>query len=859
MASPMMFYVVPNCGLKITLPKNAKHAHLYEPDKPFKYNLNDTNDFVFNNPEDSKRLFGGVMSPSFKVTLPKKIRVDCGIPQRAERFAYMHPPKDLAPLIDWKAQRHHQVTVRDDFEDHPVRKSRAGFSDKDIEGRQIGIRHAMLLGAFVYFGNDMEILSINALCFEPTGFDIKFSGPWQMTDDAVCGMQELDRLQTIPIDILLEGGFVSSGWVNPSEMFASQLISADQKNPNGSMVFLREDGTGVAYHIADASGIYFPRGDVEILVDCVESLGAALKTGDLSFTNKHVKVATDLKNKDAGAIDEFGWAPLHYACRFSSFSAEDIYLIERLVDRSPDMVKKPDRFGRLPLHLAADGNAPLKVIKLLIDKYKDAVVGKTKVMGMIPLHIACNRGAKAEIIRAMLDADTSEESVKTASVLGRLPLHMAIEERMDSEVVDLLLEKGNINDIYAPFCGLLPIHLACLNNSNPRTVALLLNKDANNTTKDAKVQSQSSDASKKMAFVALTSHGIQGMIPLHLALTNAGSDVIRLLLMKEKKKNKLNLDSNTVYIRDSDNKCALHLACQNDVRLDIIRLLLDLDPENRALHYEDKREMKPIHYACNKPKADPEVIELVLKAEKEGQGKAMHRNLLQKMVKKGKGKVYVLTHSMDDRKRSPLLCAIKTGAGDEVIEILTRPENFYLKGFDDHSVRVLGTKVNNSRKMQDHVIEILATRSHFTILSIELYANVFAISAFIAGSERLLDGTLTYFEPAVLAVCIALFIIRELAQIKSQGFQYVKDVWSWNELAATGFLIASVMHMIDFVERDVVARNGDTFEIKRQLMIITGILLIVQFIFFCRATFLPFGELMTANAYLSFSFVQKKC
>ena len=31
----------------------------------------------------------------------------------------------------------------------------------------------------------------------------------------------------------------------------------------------------------------------------------------------------------------------------------------------------------------------------------------------------------------------------------------------------------------------------------------------------------------------------------------------------------------------------LHLACQNNVSVDIIRLLLELDPEKEALHGED--------------------------------------------------------------------------------------------------------------------------------------------------------------------------------------------------------------------------------------------------------------------------------
>jgi len=911
-----MLYVVPDCGLKIEI-KDAKRAHLYDHNKPVQYSISDTRYFAFRDQANYSRSypFQGVMSPSHELTLPSEVRKLAGIPATAERFAYMHPPTQLASLIDWKKQKNYEVGEGESCADHP--RSRAG-KEKDQTGgtkgasKQTGRAHAILLGAFVYFGKSMEILSVNALSLEPSNYDIKLTGPWAMTPTAINAMQELGRLQKIEIDIFNEGGLIGLCWVSPGELFQSEPISIKGSCPNGAFVYLREDGSGICYHIQESDGIYFPQEDVEILVDCVQGLGLALESGILTFNTDvtgnfpdaagwkisalafadseektKYRSVRDLKAElrdrsvddsliihkacqvgldkeyvqhlihEVGDIflrttDRQGWMPLHYACRFSS---ENIELIKYLLGKYNEAVEKPDRFGRLPLHLACDGNAPVEVIRALLENHEGTVLGETNYMKMIPLHIACNREAEFEVVKVLLDADTQELSVTKESLIGRLPLHMAIEEKMEPDVVDLLLEKGNDDDIYTPFGGLLPLHLACLNGSKSKTVQILLDKDVLNTTKNAAVEgrNKNSSTSDKKSFLSLTTIGIDGMIPLHLALRNTSADpktrnrvteTIRLLLMKEKKSEQVSgLESSTVYFRNEHTlKSPLHLACENNARYDIIRLLLDLDPANQVIHFKDQRGMKPIHYACNKVDADPKVVEMLLVQEKEGLSKESGSTTTTKPSKSKKlsprkDKHQKLSHSLDYRERSPLLTAVRTGATSSVIEILIRPKYLYLKGFDDHSVHLLGEKVNLSEEMKRHIVTILSDRSFFTILFLELYAHIVAIYAFIQGSERLLNGTLTNLEPAVLSVCIGMFIIFEAAQMKSQGWNYFKDIWNAPELLSLFCLTASVIHMRAFFKNE-----SDEFEINRDLMIATGILLIVTFIFFCRSTFLPFAR-----------------
>jgi len=62
--------------------------------------------------------------------------------------------------------------------------------------------------------------------------------------------------------------------------------------------------------------------------------------------------------------DEYGWSPLHYACRFTP---NDCELIRMLVKKNVTAVLMADKFNRYPLHLACDSGASYEIIKLLLD------------------------------------------------------------------------------------------------------------------------------------------------------------------------------------------------------------------------------------------------------------------------------------------------------------------------------------------------------------------------------------------------------------------------------------------------------------------------------------------------------------
>ena len=339
---------------------------------------------------------------------------------------------------------------------------------------------------------------------------------------------------------------------------------------------------------------------------------------------------------------------------------------------------------------------------------------------------------------------------------------------------------------------------------------LLLDKDEDGRTVRTKIEHRGDAQNTR----------VWRVVPLHLAVKRGIPEVIRLLLTKEKHIKEARVEDrhdSTVTIRDYKGRTPLHIACQKGFDVNITQSLIDADQQNKTLHEVDNNGFKPFHHSCNKADASPEVVQLLLDEEKK-------LNSTFKITEKK------MTSSVDKRHRSPLYLALTKDASESVIEILTRPEYFYLKGIDETVLEKLATIVSKNYVIQANVIKKLSERSYFTILFFELYAYIAALGAFLEGSERLLQNQKPTWEPYVLTISILLFFLREVAQIKSEGISYIKDKWSWLEVGSTSLLILCVLEMVE-----------EGAIIEPTLFTTTGILLIVQFIFYLRATFLPFA------------------
>lgn len=1012
MASPIHFYIIPDCGLEIKIKQSEADLHRTDPSKPMEYTLEVNNETrVSMRDEISSRFkqknanmhnqteilkfiegadqqtFTGILSPSSRVTLPKKIRELAGFTEKAKRFAYLYPARGIGKLIDWKEYSFEtsNTSSRRNKNNKEIEKTKwnkkdanllpkdqqhkegiyvgeydgayDGAYDSTTYGQKInGCAHAMLFGAFVYFDDNMQVIQVNALTVQETDYSINFTGPWELADSAIERMTELGRMQTFQLKAFQEGGFVELGWVNPFEKFKSQHISKSKSSTSGALILKREDGSGIAYHVAGAGKIVFHEEDVDIVEDCILSVEELLKSkrlgkndfvnaedhlgkfeklkkgiketridnlynefleeserdSDLHIIGNLVKEFKELyqdeendiqvfmweklklsniekrekakkqaislmrrkreKNTFFTASDEldeiekkFEWSLLHYVCRFGSKNLGLVEFVMEICDTSD--IRKKDIFGRTPLYLACDGGAPADVVKILIEKDHNSILLETNSLQMIPLHTALNRRMDLEAITTLLEADEDKKSLRKKSKVGRLPVHMAIEENVDSNIVEVILGNSSARndqdpDILSPFKGKLPIHFALLNKEcSEGTIELLLDKDAKSESLRRPVDNEKDD--------------LHGSYALHLSLQYSTLENTRRLLIKDKNSSKT---KSIVELEDKKGLLPLHIACKENARVDIVRLLLELDKDKSSLHDVDiGRRMKPIHYACNNPGAKKDIIQALLAAEQSADIENIQNKLdakqqkrrekagkQQKSKRSNKGQTTKnLCRSNDVRERTPLICAIRGNAPDDVISLLTEPDNLYLKGFDDHHVNLLGQKVKENEDMQDHVLEVLSLRPYFSLLFIELYAHVFAIAAFINISSRMRtfedqksidpnalnsDDENTFAArtlSSVLIACLAAFAVRELVQLKSQGWHYIKDIWNIPEYLSIGYLIISLTHVEYYIKNS--SMPGYSLDQNGQKnpwmdLTLTGMFLIVTFIFYLRSTFLPFAN-----------------
>jgi ankyrin repeat protein len=174
--------------------------------------------------------------------------------------------------------------------------------------------------------------------------------------------------------------------------------------------------------------------------------------------------------------------------------------------------------GRLPIHLACDNNAPIGVIRRLLESDTDKIsILKPDKWGDLPIHTACSRTHFLEVIKLLLMYDVDKHTIFVKDENGSLPIHMACRYNADAEVIQLLLESdAKRTSLYAEgVYGQLPLHVACRGGASPEIIQTLLDYD-----------------NKKMS--VLKEDNV-GRLPIHLYIlanknVNRNMDIVRLLL-----------------------------------------------------------------------------------------------------------------------------------------------------------------------------------------------------------------------------------------------------------------------------------------------------------------------------------------
>ncbi|CAE7923898.1 Smok2b, partial [Symbiodinium necroappetens] len=88
-----------------------------------------------------------------------------------------------------------------------------------------------------------------------------------------------------------------------------------------------------------------------------------------------------------------GWTPLHYVDKLSLES------VRLLLATCPEAAHELDREGSLPLHWAAEHNAPKEVLQLLL-KANGSAAERRDGFGRLPSRLAQNAGASEELVKA---------------------------------------------------------------------------------------------------------------------------------------------------------------------------------------------------------------------------------------------------------------------------------------------------------------------------------------------------------------------------------------------------------------------------------------------------------------------------
>ncbi len=107
-----------------------------------------------------------------------------------------------------------------------------------------------------------------------------------------------------------------------------------------------------------------------------------------------------------------------------------------LVAEDPRCVSVVDPDGKMPLHVACQGNADLRIVQFLYQRCEWAIQTAC-YLGQLPLHVAVQGNAPKEIIQFLVEK--YPEGLERGDGEGRMPLHLAISEEIPLKTVDLLV------------------------------------------------------------------------------------------------------------------------------------------------------------------------------------------------------------------------------------------------------------------------------------------------------------------------------------------------------------------------------------------------------------------------------------
>uniref|UniRef100_A0ABD2WC95 Uncharacterized protein n=1 Tax=Trichogramma kaykai TaxID=54128 RepID=A0ABD2WC95_9HYME len=295
---------------------------------------------------------------------------------------------------------------------------------------------------------------------------------------------------------------------------------------------------------------------------------------------------------DVNYTDESGFTHLHAACKSGNYE-----VVKRFLENGQDpncmALKENDE---TPLHAAVDWGHK-KITELLLRK--GANPNAVNAKEMTPLHIISMRRVDDDLAEVFLDTCeeiNSKVNVKAKDKSFNTPLHLAMLWRNKNTFETILKYGGNPNWV----------------NMNKETLLHLICKDRRNCNADFKKELEVEnlvrilfktyhDIGKK---VLVNAQDRKGNTPLHEALGNFSSSIVKLLLRKGANPNIVNLEKLT----------PLHIVSMkcNDDSLPLV-IFKNMRPKLRPLQVDaqDESGNTPLHVAIVKNRA--KLVESLLK------------------------------------------------------------------------------------------------------------------------------------------------------------------------------------------------------------------------------------------------------
>lgn len=265
---------------------------------------------------------------------------------------------------------------------------------------------------YVVYNNSIEMLSL----FENRGFDLDAANIYGKTP-----LHEAFAYNSNQIaEILINQG----ARINVRDNWGKTPFhaAAEKGNTAGCMILIKNKAS---FSDRDNSGNtplhYSVLNNKKQTADYLKRLGA-----DVYASNKSNQTPVDIVLEDADKIDWF-------------------------IDSA--YINLPDNRGRTPLHIALSNDAPIEVIRVLVEK-KNANLNSKDMSGEVPLHYAMKAG-NYEAARFML---AKRPNIFYLNKDGISPLYIAMD--LGVKVLDWFITNDNLNTTDNQ--GNTPLHLAAI-------------------------------------------------------------------------------------------------------------------------------------------------------------------------------------------------------------------------------------------------------------------------------------------------------------------------------------------------------------------------------------------------------------